>query len=69
MTKASSLILRRMRVPLLVLITTYAISILGFVLVPGIDENGQRWNMTFFDAVYFVSYMATTIGLLLEWHK
>jgi len=51
-----------MRVPLLVLIATYAISILGFVLVPGVDENGQRWNMTFFDAVYFVSYMATTIG-------
>ncbi len=62
MTKASSLILRRMRVPLLVLIATYSISILGFVLVPGVDENGQRWNMTFFDAVYFVSYMATTIG-------
>jgi Trk K+ transport system NAD-binding subunit len=51
-----------MRVPLLVLIATYSISILGFVLVPGIDENGLRWNMTFFDAVYFVSYMATTIG-------
>ncbi|NOY16513.1 MAG: potassium transporter TrkA [Gammaproteobacteria bacterium] len=62
MTKASSLILRRMRVPLLVLIATYSISVLGFVLVPGIDESGQRWNMTFFDAVYFVSYMATTIG-------
>ncbi|MFW2438958.1 MAG: potassium channel family protein [Arenicellales bacterium] len=62
MTKVLSLILRRMRVPLLVLITTYSISILGFVLVPGIDENGQRWHMSFFDAVYFVSYMATTIG-------
>ncbi len=62
MTKASSLILRRMRVPLLVLIATYSISVLGFVLVPGVDESGQRWNMTFFDAVYFVSYMATTIG-------
>ncbi len=62
MTKASALILRRMRLPLLVLITTYSISVLGFVLVPGIDESGQRWYMTFFDAVYFVSYMATTIG-------
>jgi Trk K+ transport system NAD-binding subunit len=51
-----------MRVPLLVLITTYSISILGFVLIPGIDEDGQRWHMNFFDAVYFVSYMATTIG-------
>jgi hypothetical protein len=62
MTKVTSLVLRRMRVPLLVLITTYSISILGFVLIPGIDEDGQRWHMNFFDAVYFVSYMATTIG-------
>ena len=62
MTKVTSLVLRRMRVPLLVLITAYTISILGFVLIPGLDENGQRWFMTFFDAIYFVSYMATTIG-------
>jgi Trk K+ transport system NAD-binding subunit len=51
-----------MRVPLLILIAAYAISVLGFVLIPGLDENGQRWNMSFLDAVYFVSYMATTIG-------
>ena len=62
MTKVTSLILRRMRVPLLVLIASYSISILGFVVIPGIDENGQRWHMTFFDSIYFVSYMATTIG-------
>ena len=62
MTKVTSLVLRRMRIPLLVLIASYSISILGFVLIPGIDENGQRWHMTFFDSIYFVSYMATTIG-------
>ena len=62
MTKVTSLVLRRMRVPLLVLITAYSIAVLGFVLIPGIDENGQRWYMNFFDAIYFVSYMATTIG-------
>lgn len=62
MTKVRSLVLRRMRAPLLLLIVSYAISILGFVLIPGIDENGQRWNMNFLDAIYFVSYMATTIG-------
>jgi voltage-gated potassium channel len=62
MTKVTSLVLRRMRVPLLILITAYSISILGFVLIPGIDANGQRWHMNFFDAIYFVSYMATTIG-------
>ena len=58
----TSLVLRRMRVPLLVLIAAYSISILGFVLIPGIDEYGQRWHMNFFEAIYFVSYMATTIG-------
>jgi len=62
MTKVHSLVLRRMRIPLLVLIASYSISILGFVLIPGIDENGQPWRMNFLDAVYFVSYMATTIG-------
>ena len=62
MTKVRSLILRRMRVPLLILIASYSISILGFVLIPGIDDNGQRWSMNFLDAVYFVSYMSTTIG-------
>jgi len=62
MTKVTSLILRRMRIPLLVLITSYSISILGFVMIAGVDEHGQHWHMNFFDAVYFVSYMATTIG-------
>jgi len=62
MSMVTSLVLRRMRVPLLVLIAAYSISILGFVLIPGVDEYGQRWHMNFFEAIYFVSYMATTIG-------
>ena len=33
MTKVTSLILRRMRIPLLVLIASYSISILGFVMI------------------------------------
>jgi Trk K+ transport system NAD-binding subunit len=40
----------------------YAISILGFVLIPGIDDQGNPWEMSFFHAFYFVSFMATTIG-------
>lgn len=51
-----------MRAPLLALVLVYAITILGFVLIPGIDENGAPWRMSFFHAFYFVSYMATTIG-------
>jgi voltage-gated potassium channel len=55
-------VLRRMRLPLLVLITAYAVSILGFVLIPGVDEQGRPWRMDFFHAFYFVSYLASTIG-------
>lgn len=54
--------LRRLHVPLIVLISVYAISILGFVLIPGVDEQGNPWRMDFFHAFYFVSYMGTTIG-------
>ncbi len=51
-----------MRVPLLVLILAYTISIGGLVLVPGIDDQGQPWRFDFFHAVYFVSFMGSTIG-------
>lgn len=62
MNQVIFLFLRRMRAPLLVLIFTYAISILGLVLIPGVDDHGQPWHMDFFHAFYFVSYMASTIG-------
>lgn len=54
--------LRRLHVPLIVLITVYAISVLGFVLIPGVDDQGNPWRMDFFHAFYFVSYMGSTIG-------
>ena len=56
------LILQKLRAPLLVIIVTYAIAILGMVLIPGMDDNGHVYHLTFFDAFYFVSYMASTIG-------
>ncbi|MFN7277734.1 MAG: ion channel, partial [Betaproteobacteria bacterium] len=62
MNGALFLALRRMRAPLLVLIASYAISILGLVLIPGRDGQGLPWQMGFFHAFYFVSYTATTIG-------
>lgn len=55
-------LLRRIRSPLIVLICVYAIAILGFVLIPGRDNEGQPWNMDFFHAFYFVSFMGSTIG-------
>ncbi|MFT5111182.1 MAG: voltage-gated potassium channel [Parasphingorhabdus sp.] len=56
------LVFRRLRAPLIVLIIVYAISILGFTLVPGQDDQGNEWQMDFFHATYFVSYMGSTIG-------
>ncbi|MGB5438232.1 MAG: NAD-binding protein [Gammaproteobacteria bacterium] len=56
------LLLRRMRLPLVTVILAYAVSILGMVLIPGMDDQGNPWRMDFFHAFYFVSFMATTIG-------
>jgi Trk K+ transport system NAD-binding subunit len=51
-----------MRAPLLVLIVTYSIAIVGFLVLDGVDNNGNLYRMTIFDAFYVVSYTATTIG-------
>ena len=56
------LLLRRMRMPLIVIILAYAVSILGLVLIPGVDDQGQPWHMSIFHAFYFVSFMGSTIG-------
>ena len=56
------LIMRRMRLPLLVLVVVYAVSVLGMTLIPGRDAAGQLWYMDIFHAFYLVSYMSTTIG-------
>lgn len=62
MDKVIFLFLRRMRVPLLVLIAAYTVAVLGLVLIPGVDAEGRPWHMSFFHAFYIVSYTATTIG-------
>lgn len=56
------ILLRRLRLPLTILIGVYAVSVLGFVLIPGVDDQGQTWRMDFFHAFYFVSFMGSTIG-------
>lgn len=56
------IILQKMRMPFLVIIITYTIAIVGLVLIEGIDANGNTYRMSIFDAFYFVSYTATTIG-------
>lgn len=56
------LILRQMRGPLLLLSAVYAVATLGLTLIPGVDDEGNTWHMSFFHAFYFVSFMGTTIG-------
>lgn len=56
------IVFRRMRTPLLWLVLVYAVVVLGLVLIPGRDAAGNVWYMDFFHALYFVSFMATTIG-------
>ncbi len=56
------LILRRMRAPLIVLVAIFSVSVLGLTAIPGQDAEGRPWDMGFFDAIYVMSYTATTIG-------
>jgi voltage-gated potassium channel len=57
------ILLRRLRVPLSMLILVYAVAVAGFTLVPGTDPQGRPWQMSFLHAFYFVSFLGTTIGL------
>ena len=56
------IILQRMRIPFLVIIITYTISITGLILIEGVNQDGQPYHMGIFDAFYFITYTATTIG-------
>jgi Trk K+ transport system NAD-binding subunit len=54
--------IRRLRAPLIFLIAAFAVSTAGFALIPGVDAEGDPWRPTMFEAFYFVTYTATTIG-------
>lgn len=56
------LLLLELRIPLITLIITYSISVLGLVLIPGVTPQGVVYHLAFLDAFYLVSYTATTIG-------
>lgn len=53
---------QRMRVPLVVLISAYAIATVGFTLMPGVDDQGNPHRLSLFEAFYIVSYTGSTIG-------
>lgn len=56
------ILMRRMRWPLVVLIMIFVVDVVGLTLMPGIDDHGRPYHLTFFDAFYVMSYTATTIG-------
>lgn len=62
MNTALFIALRRLRLPIIAVILSYAVSVTGLVLIPGADGNGNPVEMSWFHAFYFMSYTATTIG-------
>jgi Trk K+ transport system NAD-binding subunit len=62
MTSPIFIALRRLRAPLLMLITVYAVGIVGFLAIPGQDADGRPAAMSIFHAFYFITYTASTIG-------
>lgn len=54
--------LRHLRGPLVMIVMVFATAIAGLVLLPGVDAEGNVWHMSFSQALYFMSYTATTIG-------
>lgn len=56
------LVLRRLRAPLIQLILSYTIAVVGLTLIPGKDADGNIWYYSYFHSFYFFSYVATTIG-------
>lgn len=56
------MILRRLRRPLILIIVSFATATLGLTLAPGIDDQGNTWYMSIFEAFYVITYTASTIG-------
>lgn len=54
--------MRRMRTPIIVLILVYFFSIMAMISVPGVDDTGKPYTMSFLDAAYFMAILQTTIG-------
>lgn len=61
-TDALFLALRRLRTPLIVVVLVFTVSVAGLAAIPGVDDKGEPFRMSVFDAFYFMAYTATTIG-------
>ncbi len=56
------LTMRRVRLPLILLLLVFGISMFGMMLIPGQDAAGNLYYLNFLEAAYFVAFMSTTIG-------
>lgn len=60
--RATFIVLRTMRTPIMVVVGVYAASMVGWVMIPALDVAGRPQHMSFFHAFYFLTYTATTTG-------
>jgi len=61
-TEAIFLIMRRMRLPLIVVIITFSFCTAGMMLMPGTDTEGNPYRLNIFDAFYQMTITLTTVG-------
>ncbi len=60
--RVTSILLRFMRGPILLLVVVYGVGIIGMSLIPGQDADGSAPPMSLFHSFYFFTYTATTTG-------
>jgi len=61
-TEVIFLVMRRMRAPLIVVITTFSFCTVGMLFMPGIDPQGNPYRLNIFDAFYQMTITLTTVG-------
>ena len=61
-TEVIFVIMRRMRVPLIVVIFTFSFCTAGMMLMPGMDADGNPYRLNIFDAFYQMTITLTTVG-------
>ncbi|WP_313674596.1 NAD-binding protein [Mycolicibacterium sp.] len=61
-TEVIFLIMRRMRMPLIVVVTMFSFCTAGMMLMPGVDPQGNPHRMNIFDAFYQMTITLTTVG-------
>lgn len=56
------ILLRRLRLPLLLLVGILTVSTFGLSMIDGVDFNGNPRRLTPFESFYFMTYTAATVG-------